>query len=146
MCKHQLASLGSNQEGFEESNPQGLQGPTCMKNKRPLPLCSSNNCHIICSPICYPITILNQSAHHTSAPHFCCHVINHSSAHAAPPFSQSILLIIYSYIFNQTHCLLPYNHLLMSMKQSSTHTLHYMPPIILPPTNQTNSGRLDSHI
>ena len=30
MCKHQLASLGSNQEEFEESNPQSLQDPTCM--------------------------------------------------------------------------------------------------------------------
>ena len=34
MCKHQLASLGSNQEGFEESNPHAVQDPICLKNNR----------------------------------------------------------------------------------------------------------------
>ena len=89
MCKHQLASLGSNQEWFEKSNPHEVQDPACMKNKIELPLLllttnrlpissaicpysinhtTSNHCHI-CSTNHLPIMIhlmsMKQSFAHT---------------------------------------------------------------------------------
>ena len=67
MYKHQLASLGSNQEWFEESNPQGLQGPACIVEYRiRLPLLLLNIpriCHLICPSINQP------TVHHVCCPH-----------------------------------------------------------------------------
>ena len=76
MYKTQLVSLGSNQEWFEESNPQGLQGPTRMKICRikyhfhyttllliqPLSICSL-------APTMHLSTFLNQFMSSPNFPH-----------------------------------------------------------------------------
>ena len=76
MYKTQLVSLGSNQEWFEESNPQGLQGPARMKICRinyhfhyttllliqPLSICSL-------APPMHLSTVLNQFVSSPSCPH-----------------------------------------------------------------------------
>ena len=101
MCKHQLASLGSNQEWFEESNPQGLQGPACKRNVEEMSL---------------PLLLHNQPFAHQ----LCCHVISFAQLPIFNHFNQSLLnslLSIHYPIYYSTPALI-HSHVLLFEGQS----------------------------
>ena len=106
MCKHQLASLGSNQEEFEESNPQGLQGPACMKI-----------CRI---KIQLPLLLLNQ----LTAPQLCCHVITSAQLPLLNHLNQSLLNSLLPIHYPFTTQLQPSSTVMFcSLKVSPTSTM-----------------------